>query len=104
MPNPRDRLKFTGDTRLPDVGEEDEMIVEEVLVVEAVVPVQEEPGAASRMQPPSAQHHWLDAAREQVREPRRGRTWIRSWAKMDIRDTRSGSSDSGAWAPTSRAA
>ena len=67
MPNPRDRLKFTGDTRLPDVGEEDEMIVEEVLVVEAVVPVQEEPGAASRMQPPSAQHHWLDAAREQVR-------------------------------------
>jgi hypothetical protein len=66
MPNPRNRLKLTGDTRLPDVGDEIEIVEEEVVVVEAA-PLQEEAIAVARVQPRMRRRGMLDAAREQVR-------------------------------------
>jgi hypothetical protein len=66
MPSPRNRLKLTGDTHLPDVGDEIEIVEEEVVLVEAA-PLQEEAIAAPRVQPRMRRSGMLEAAREQVR-------------------------------------
>jgi hypothetical protein len=69
MPNPRNRLKLTGDTRLPDVGDlgdDVELIEEEVVVLEVATP-QEESAAMAPMREHTRRRGMLDAAREQVR-------------------------------------
>jgi hypothetical protein len=66
MPNPRNRLKLTGDTHLPDVGDDLE-IVEEVVVVVEAAPLQEDADTGAAAQPRLARRGMLHAAREQVR-------------------------------------
>ena len=68
MPSPRNRLKLTGDTHLPDVGDEVDIVEEEVVVVVAeAAPLQEESPAAPRMPQRMRRRGMLEAAREQVR-------------------------------------
>jgi hypothetical protein len=71
MPNPRNRLKLTGDTHLPDLDDDGGAAEEDTLRFE---PVQEfrrgqdgEPSVAVRVLPESG-HAYFDAAREQVRQ------------------------------------
>jgi hypothetical protein len=64
MPNPRNRLKFTGDTRLPDVGDEGAQD-EDLLAFE---PAQEIESEAQAVAQAVARSGYLEAAREQVRQ------------------------------------
>ena len=70
MPNPRNRLKFTGDTHLPDVGDDGGGDEDTLRFEPAEDSGREEPGSAmlSAADLPARGASWLDSAREQVRQ------------------------------------
>ena len=70
MPNPRNRLKFTGDTHLPDVGDDRFGDEEDTLRFEPVQEFRRGQGATRSPDPaPQARANtYLDAARDQVRQ------------------------------------